>query len=81
MNDQRRAPMITAVSIDPDPTMADFGLAEPKVVSAMFDNGTTATLFSYFSDELHIDAAELVGLTEDEARHLHHRRDVDWLQT
>ena len=38
-------------------------------------------LFWYYPDELHFTADEFVGLTLAQARHLHHRRDVEYLQS
>lgn len=72
---------IASVTIQPDPSAVAFGMDEPKVVRATFTDGTIKDLFSYYSDELHFTEAELVGLTEREARELHYRRDVDWLRS
>ncbi|HWL41797.1 MAG TPA: hypothetical protein VNQ73_02550 [Ilumatobacter sp.] len=71
---------ITAVTILADPTMAQLGFTEPKLVRATLADGATADLFTYYSDELHFTEADLIGLTEAEARTLHFRRDVEWLR-
>lgn len=72
---------ITDVTIAPDPTATVMGLSEPKTVLATFEDGSRAALFSFYSDELRFTEGEFVGLTADEARDLHHRRDVDWLRS
>lgn len=55
-------------------------LNEPIQVTAALDGGSRTELFAFFSDELHFNEHELIGLTVEEARILHHRRDVGYLQ-
>jgi hypothetical protein len=52
------------------------------VVSATFDDGTTKRLFSFYPDEIEFEneGAELIGLTEAEARALRHRKDIAYLR-
>lgn len=49
-------------------------------VFAHFGDGSTRSVFSYFADEISFRADELIGLTEAEARELHHQRDREYLQ-
>ena len=53
----------------------------PVDVVATLSDGSTVTLFRYFPDEMAFSSADFVGLTVEEARALHHRRDVRWLQS
>lgn len=53
----------------------------PVRVVATFSDGTTRAIFHYFPDEISFSAAELIGLTLDEARNLRHRRDTDFLRS
>ena len=57
------------------------GTAEPRSVTAELEDGSRELLFSYYSDELSFTRDEFVGLTVDQARSLHHRRDVEYLQS
>lgn len=75
------APTITAVVIVPGATAAQFSMTEPKVVRATFSGTAVKDLFEFYSDELHFAPAEFIGLTETQARDLHHRRDVEWLRS
>lgn len=56
-------------------------LEEPIRVIGELDDGSRVELFAFYSDELRFNEDELVGLTIDEARALHHRRDVRFLQS
>jgi hypothetical protein len=53
----------------------------PVDVVATMSDGSTLTLFRYFPDELSFAAADFIGRTVDEVRALHHRRDVNWLES
>jgi hypothetical protein len=53
----------------------------PVDVVATLTDGSTVTLFRYFPDEMAFSSADFVGLSVEEARALHHRRDVRWLQS
>lgn len=44
-------------------------------------NGDSKTLFRFYSDELAFTEAELIGMTEAEARLKRHQRDVEYLQS
>ena len=59
------------------------GPMEPVEVTAaaVLEDGSEDLLFSYYSDELFFAPEELIGLTVQEARDLHHRRDVRYLQS
>ena len=52
----------------------------PEVV-ATFEDGSTKTLFSFYPDEISFQASEFIGLTEQEAMALRHRRDAAYLQS
>lgn len=52
-----------------------------QAVWVEYAEGGPVELFRYYVDELRFTAAEFIGLTEDEARALHHRRDVEWLRS
>lgn len=70
---------IVACEIGPYPkSIMDFEM--PKV-NATFDNGERKDLFSFFPDEISFSAGEFVGLTEDEAYSLHHKKDVAYLRS
>ncbi len=56
------------------------GRGHVKVIGTMED-GSKEELFFYYSDELHFSTGELVGLTSEEARALHHKKDVEYLQS
>jgi hypothetical protein len=53
----------------------------PVDVVATLTDGSTVTLFRYFPDEMAFSSADFVGQSVEEARALHHRRDVRWLQS
>jgi molybdopterin-guanine dinucleotide biosynthesis protein A len=52
----------------------------PEVV-ATFEDGTTKPLFSFYPDEITFQASEFIGLTEQEAKALRHRKDVTFLKS
>lgn len=72
---------IVACEITSDTFWAQFAIAEPKHVMVTFEDGTTEKAFSFYSDELNFTAEEFVGLTMTEARTLHFKRDVEYLQS
>ena len=53
----------------------------PTEAVATLQDGSTKSLFSYYRDELTINETDLVGLTVEQARALHHERDVAYLQS
>ena len=53
----------------------------PVDVVATLTDGSTVTLFRYFTDEMAFSSSDFVGQSVEEARALHHRRDVRWLQS
>ena len=70
---------IVSCKIGPYPkSIMDFEM--PKV-NATFDNGENKTLFSFFPDEISFSTGEFIGLTEDEAYDLHHKKDVAYLRS
>jgi hypothetical protein len=64
-----------------DPTSAFTSPADECKHTRSSPNGTAATIFSFYSDELAFSEAELRGLTAAEARSLRHARDVKYLQS
>ncbi len=52
----------------------------PEVI-ATFTDDSVKTLFSYYPDEISFSPSEFIGLTEDEARQLRHKKDVRYLQS
>ena len=51
------------------------------IVTATFDDGSRKELFSYYPDEIVFSEHEFIGLTEQQAHDLRHRKDVDYLQS
>ena len=68
-------------------TIADVGIAPKHLFDAMpkvtvtFDDETEKVLFDYYPDEITFVESELLGLTEDEAHALRHKKDVEYLQS
>lgn len=54
------------------------GYVEVKVT---LEDGSQCVAFSFYDDELSFSKSELIGLTVDEARTLHHKKDVAYLQS
>ena len=52
----------------------------PEVV-ATFEDGSSKSLFPFYPDEIMFQASEFIGLTEQEAMDLRHRKDVAYLQS
>lgn len=50
-------------------------------LSAIFDDGSTRKLFSFFIDELAFFDADLLGKNETEAHQLHHARTIAYIQS
>ena len=77
-------PRIVRVEFTPPPRPKPLGLFDKMpVVSAEFSDGTRKELFNFYPDEISFrnEGAELIGLTEAEARTLRHRKDVAYLGT
>ena len=75
------APRIVGVEISSIPRPKPLGLFDPTpVVTATFDDGSRKELFSFYPDEIRFDEGELVGLTEEQAHALRHRRDIEYLR-
>lgn len=49
-------------------------------VIGLFEDGSEKELFAYYPDELSFRESELVGLTEQEAKDLYHRKDIAYLR-
>lgn len=50
-------------------------------VIATFDDGSSKHIFSFYPDEISFEAHEFIGLSEEQARALHRRRDIAFLQS
>lgn len=57
------------------------GTISDCALSAIFDDGSTRKLFSFFIDELAFFDADLIGKTEGEAHQLHHARTIAYIQS
>ena len=51
----------------------------PKV-TATFEDGTTKELFTFYPDEISFQPSEFVGLTQEEAMDLRHKKDVAYIR-
>lgn len=69
-------PIIEAVTFEAQSEALDWLPGGKRVVHARFSDGASRMLWSYYTDELAYDPAELIGLTERAAWDLHHARDV-----
>ena len=49
-------------------------------VIGIFEDGSEKPLFSYYPDELSFRKNELVGLTEEQAKELYHKKDIAYLR-
>lgn len=54
---------------------------DPTEVEVTLEDGSKKIAFSYFEDEISFTENELIGLTEDEAVALFHKKDVEYLQS
>lgn len=54
---------------------------DTSIVHAVFDDGTEKDVVKYYCDEIDFSESEFIGLTEDEARQLFHRKDVTYLRS
>ena len=72
---------IKSAIITPMPRPMPLGMFDPMPeVIATFEDGSTKTLFSFYPDEVSFHESEFVGLTEQEARGLFHKKDTAYLQ-
>ena len=73
---------IISAIITPMPRPMPHGMFDPMPeVIATFEDGSSKSLFSFYPDEISFRASEFIGLTEDEAGSLFHRKDVSFLQS
>lgn len=73
---------IVAATIGPMPrTIGDpAGIFDPMPnVTVTFEDGQVKELFSFYPDELSFTASEFIGMTEQEARELRLRKDIEYL--
>jgi hypothetical protein len=78
---------ITDASIVDDGIYADLAIAGlaagpvPQQINVTFEDGSTIEgLIRFYPDEVTFTADEIVGLTADQARELHRKKDIEWLQ-
>lgn len=58
------------------------GMFDPMPeVRVVFEDGTEKTLFEFYPDEISFVPSEFVGLTEQEAHELRHKKDVAFLRS
>ena len=50
-------------------------------IRVTFEDGEVKVLFSYYNDELSFCEVEFLGLTEEEAHDLFHRKDIEYLRS
>ena len=73
---------ILSATITPMPRPMPLGMFDPMPeVVATFEDGSTRTLFSFYPDEGSFQTSEFTGLTEEEARDLHQRKDRAYLRS
>jgi len=73
---------ITRAIITPMPRPMPLGMFDPMPeVVATFEDGSSKSLFTFYPDEIQFRASEFIGLTEQEAMTLRHRKDVAYLQS
>jgi len=58
----------------------EVGVYQAKIV-ATFDDKLEKTIINYYNDEIQFKSSELIGLTEEEARTLHFKKDKHYLQS
>ncbi len=76
---ENRMLKIVSCEIGPYPKgIMDFEM--PKV-TVTFGNGERKVLFSFYPDELSFSTGEFIGLTEQEAHSLRHKKDVAYLRS
>jgi hypothetical protein len=68
---------IAAVRITPPAQFGDMASIHVKLAGS----NDEFLLFTYFADEISFSAAELLGLTVEQANELRHRKDVAYLQS
>jgi hypothetical protein len=69
------APVIVQALIAPPIEFGDTA----KVLIRRSGETEFTQLFAYFVDEIRFTPEELVGLTIEQARELHHKKDLSWL--
>ena len=77
------APRSVRVEFTPPPRPKPLGFFDRMpVVTAEFSDGTRKELFSFYPDEIGFEneGGELIGLTEQEAHALRHKKDVEYLR-
>jgi hypothetical protein len=77
------APRIVRVEFSRPPRPKPLGfLDKMPVVTAEFSDGTLKELFSFYPDEIGFEneGGELIGLTEQEAHALRHKKDIEYLR-
>ena len=73
---------ITSAIITPMPRSMPEGMFDPMPeVVAIFEDGSSKTLFCFHPDEVSFRPSEFTGLTEEEAHSLFQRKDTAYLRS
>jgi len=73
---------IKSVTITSMPRPMPLGMFDPMPeVIATFEDGSTKSLFSFYPDEVSFRESELIGLTEEDAHSLFHKKDTAYLRS
>ncbi len=64
-----------------DPLIHSSQAQHQATVLGDMSDGQTLVLFRYFTDELTFTPSELIGLTQDEAVELFHKKDIEYLRS
>lgn len=75
------APTIRIANISPAKDMWEFGEDPRPLVSVTYIDGTQEDLFRYYHDEISFEPHEFIGLTREQALHLHTQKDIAYLKS
>ena len=73
--------IIVSAEIRPKPTEYIIFGPLPTVYVKYAGSNEEHTLFDYYPDELHFNAQEFIGLTEEQARDLKYKKDLAYLRS
>jgi hypothetical protein len=74
--------IITSATIAPMSRPMPEGMFDPMPeVLVTFEDGSTKSLFSFYPDEISFQESDFIGLTEEQAQDLRHRKDVSFLRS
>ena len=52
-----------------------------STIEATFENGEKKVIIRFYSDEINFSRNELIGLTEEQAKELYHKKDIAYLRS